>query len=65
MKLKSLDIDRILTSSWALWIISIATAVFMWIYVTGIEESEYITRKFSCPVEYRGLDAQTILRGRL
>lgn len=62
---KSFDMDTILTSSWALWLISIFTAVFMWIYVTGIEESEYISRKFSCPVEYRGLDAQTILRSRL
>ena len=64
MKLKNFDVDAIITSSWALWLISIGIAVFMWIYVTGIEESEYITRKFSCPIEYRGLDPQAILRGR-
>lgn len=64
MMLKNFDIDKTLSSSWALWLISIAMAVSMWIYVTGIEESEYITRKFTCPIEYRGLDAQAILRGR-
>ena len=65
MKLKSFDLDTILSSSLALWIISISISVSMWVYVTGMEESEYITRKFSCPVEYRGLDTQAILRGRL
>ena len=65
MKLKNFDLDKILTSSWALWIISISLSVGMWLYVTGMEESEYITRKFSCPLEYRGLDSQLILRGRL
>ena len=65
MKLKNLNLDTILTSSWALWAISIITAVLMWIYVTGMDESSYITRKFSCALEYNGLDSQTILRGRL
>ena len=65
MKLKNLNLDTILTSSWALWAISIITAVLMWAYVTGMDESSYITRKFSCPLEYNGLDSQTILRGRL
>ena len=63
--MKNFDLDKILSSSLALWIIAISTSVFMWLYVTGMEESEYITRKFSCPVEYRGLDTQAILRGRL
>ncbi|MBQ7196240.1 MAG: hypothetical protein IJS40_02385 [Synergistaceae bacterium] len=65
MKLKNFDFDKVITSSWALWILSISLSVFMWIYVTGIEESEFINRKFSCPLEYRGLDSQVILRGRL
>ena len=65
MKLKNFDLNEILTSPWALWLISIISAVTMWVYVTGIDESSYITRKFSCPLEYRGLDAQSILRGRL
>ena len=63
--LKNFDLEKMLSSSLALWIISITASVFMWVYVTGMEESEYITRKFSCPVEYRGLDTQAILRGRL
>ena len=65
MKTKSFDLNAILTSPWALWLISIVSAVTMWIYVTGMDESAYITRKFSCPLEYRGLDAQAMLRGRL
>ena len=65
MKLKNFDANKILSSSLALWMISIVTAVLMWIYVTGMEEAEYITRKFTCPLEYRGLDTQTILRERL
>ena len=65
MKLKTFDLDEILTSPWALWAISIASAVVMWLYVTGLDESAYITRKFSAPLEYRGLDSQSILRGRL
>ena len=64
-KLKNLNLDKILASSWTLWGLSIFLAVGMWVYVTGIEESEYITRQFSCPIEYRGLDSQTIVRGRL
>ncbi len=63
--MKNFNFDKILASSWTLWALSIFLALGMWIYVTGIEESEYITRQFSCPIEYRGLDAQTIVRGRL
>ena len=65
MKLKNFDLNEILTSPWALWLISIVTAVLMWIYVTGLEESAYINLKFTCPLEYRGLDTQSILRGKL
>ena len=65
MKLKSFDLNEILTSPWALWFISITTAVIMWIYVTGLEESAYINLKFTCPLEYRGLDSQAILRGKI
>ncbi|MBQ7154638.1 MAG: hypothetical protein IJR85_03655 [Synergistaceae bacterium] len=65
MKLRNFDLDTILTSSLVLWIISITSAVMMWIYVTGIDESTYITRKFSAPLEYRSLDAQAVLRGRI
>lgn len=65
MKLKSFDLNEILTSPWALWLISIVTAVLMWVYVTGLEESAYINLKFTCPLEYRGLDSQAILRGKL
>ena len=65
MKLKNFDLNEILTSPWALWLISITTAVLMWIYVTGLEESAYINLKFTCPLEYRGLDTQSILRGKL
>lgn len=65
MKLKTFDIDALLTSPWALWAISIIISVTMWVYVTGLDESAYITRKFTTPLEYRGLDTQAILRGRL
>ena len=64
-KHKKLDLDGILTSSWTLWAISITMSVMMWIYITGQEEAESITRKFTCPLEYRGLDSQLMLRGRL
>ena len=63
--MKNFNLDKILSSSWTLWGLSILLAVGMWVYVTGLEESEYITRQFSCPIEYRGLDSQTIVRGRL
>ncbi|MBQ6970766.1 MAG: hypothetical protein IJP86_00235 [Synergistaceae bacterium] len=62
---KKFDLNGILTSPWALWTISISLAVAMWVYVTGMEESAYITRKFSAPLEYRGLDSQSLLRGKL
>lgn len=69
MKLKTLfknfDLNEILTSPFALWFFSISLAVTMWIYVTGMNERELITRKFSCPLEYRGLDSQAMLRGKL
>ena len=62
---KTFNIDEFLSSSLVLWIIAVTSAVLMWVYVTGMEESNYITRKFSCPLEYRYLDPQAILRGRL
>ena len=62
---RTFDIDEILASPLVLWIIAVSSAVLMWIYVTGMDESAYITRKFSCPLEYRYLDPQAILRGRL
>lgn len=65
MKLKNYSFDKFLSSSWTLWGLSILIAVSMWVYVTGLEESEYITRQFTCPVEYRGLDPQIIVRGKL
>lgn len=63
--LKNFDLDKFLTSPLVLWATSITIAVGMWLYVTGIEEREYVNRKFSVPLEYRGLDTQSILRGRL
>ncbi|MBR0079560.1 MAG: hypothetical protein IJP69_04210 [Synergistaceae bacterium] len=65
MRLKTFSLDSIFSSSWALWAIAILSAVIMWIYVTGLEENEYITRKFTTKLEYRGLDAQAMLRGRV
>ena len=65
MSRKNFDFNGILTSPWALWIISITSAVLMWVYVTGMDERAFITRKFTCPLEYRNLDAQNILRGRV
>lgn len=65
MKIANKNIDDILTSPWALWLISITTAVALWFYVTGTEESDYVSRKFTCPLEYRSLDPQAVLRGRV
>lgn len=65
MKLSSFDLDNFLSSPLVLWVISIASAITMWIYVTGMDESAYITRKFSAPLEYRSLDTQAVLRGRV
>ncbi len=65
MKIANRSIDDILTSPWALWAISITAAVALWFYVTGAEESEYVSRKFTCPLEYRSLDSQTVLRSRV
>ena len=65
MRIANRSIDDILTSPWALWVISITTAVALWFYVTGTEESNYASRKFTCPLEYRSLDPQAVLRGRV
>ncbi len=58
-------IDEILTSPWALWTISVATALLMWFYVTENDEGVYVTQKFSSPLEYRFLDSQLMLRSRV
>ena len=65
MKKLNMTFDELLSSSFTLWIISITAAVLMWMYVIGMDEAEYITRKFSCPLEYLELDSQIILRGRV
>ena len=65
LNLKNIDFDAVITSPLVLWIISIAISVTMWVYVTGTEEASYITMKFTAPLEYRGLDTQAILRGRV
>ena len=65
MKKINMTFDELLSSSLALWIISITASVLMWVYVIGMDESEYITRKFSCPLEYLELDSQLILRDRV
>ena len=65
MKKLNMTFDELLSSSFTLWIISITAAVLMWMYVIGMDEAEYITRKFSCPLEYLELDSQNILRGRV
>ena len=65
IKFKGFDLDSMLTSPAFLWLISIIISVTMWVYVTGTDESAYITRKFTAPLEYRGLDSQAILRNRL
>ena len=65
MKKLNMTFDELLSSSFTLWIISITAAVLMWLYVTGMDETEYITRKFSCPLEYLELDSQSILRDRV
>ena len=59
------DIDEFLTSPLVLWIISIGLSVALWFHITSMDEGEYITRKFSRPLEYRNLDSQAILRGRI
>ena len=65
MNLSRKNIDELLTSPWALWLISVLSAVTLWVYVTGTEESNYVTRRFSCPLEYRSVDPQATLRGRV
>ncbi len=60
----NLDFDTIFSSPLSLWIIAIISAVMMWVHVTSTDEENFLTRKFSCPIEYRSLDPQAILRGR-
>lgn len=63
MKRSSRNFEEVLASPWALWLISIAASVLMWVYVTGTTEDNYVTRRFDCPLEYRSLDPQSELRG--
>ena len=65
MRKLNMTFDEVLSSSFTLWIISITAAVLMWMYVIGMDEAEYITRKFSCPLEYLELDSQILLRGKV
>ncbi len=65
MKKFNMTFDELLSSSFTLWVISITAAVLMWVYVTGMDDTEYITRKFSCPLEYLELDSQSILRDKV
>ena len=62
---RGFDLDSFLSSSVVLWAIAIISSLMMWVYVTGLDESSYITRKFSCELEYRGIDPQAILRKRI
>ena len=64
-RLNTFNLNSILSSPPFLWAISITASIIMWLYVTGIDETSYITSKITCPLEYRGLDAQTLLRNRL
>ena len=61
----SRNLDEMLSSPWVLWVISVATAVALWFYVMKAENDDYVTRSFSCPLEYRSLDPQATLRNRV
>ncbi len=61
----SKNFDEILTSPWSLWAISITAALMMWFYVTESDGGGYVTRQFSCPIEYRSLDPQATLRNKV
>ncbi len=57
--------DDILFSPWALWAISLATAILMWSYGLGAEDDSYITRKIRCSIEYRNVEPQAVLRNKV
>lgn len=63
--ISSKNFDEILTSPWSLWAISVTAALLMWFYVMESDESGYVTRRFSCPLEYQSLDAQAALRNKV
>ena len=63
--ISSKNFDEILTSPWSLWAISVTAALLMWFYVMESDESGYVTRRFSCPLEYESLDAQATLRNKV
>ncbi|MDR1049362.1 MAG: hypothetical protein LBL51_06355 [Synergistaceae bacterium] len=54
--------DDILTLPWVLWGISLAAAVFMWVYVTDAGDVGNVRRKFLYQVAYRGLPSQFVLK---
>lgn len=57
---KFLNLDKLLSSSWFLRTVSILIALILWLYVAGDQNAE-LTRTVSCPVQFRGLEAQTRL----
>ena len=63
--ISSKNFDEILTSPWCLWAISVMAALLMWFYVTESDSGGYMTRRFSCPLEYQSLDPQATLRNRV
>ena len=65
MKKINFDFDDFLASPIVLWFIAIGLSVLMWFHVTAADEKEYITRTFSCNLEYRNLDPQILLRSKL
>lgn len=65
MRSSAKGLDEILASPWALWAISLAAALTMWYYVADVEDIDEVTRKFTCPLEYRALDPQSALRRRV
>ena len=62
--ISSKSFDEILTSPWSLWAISVTAALLMWFYVME-SDGGYVTRQFSCPIEYRSLDPQAALRNKV
>lgn len=63
--ISSKNFDEILTSPWSLWAISLTAALLMWFYVMESDSGGYVTRRLSCPIEYRSLDSQATLRNKV
>lgn len=63
---KNFDLDSVLTSPPVLWMISITIAIIMWNHVRDLDESTYIYRSVSIPLQYQGYDqSQAVLRNRI